>query len=240
MNIGFDLAPGIDRGVLADEYRRLGRVRIQPFLTDESADALIDYLTASEDWKLVLNAGDNVYEIDRPGQRELSGEKRQELDRRIAQSAAREFQFRYESIRVPDESEQRDERGWPIDRLASFLSSPTVVDLFREITGADDIDFADAQATLFSPGDFLTVHNDDVDGKNRRAAYVLGLSREWRTDWGGLLTFHAPDGDLKEAWLPRFNALNLFAVPQPHSVSVVAPFAPEKRYSVTGWLRAAD
>jgi Rps23 Pro-64 3,4-dihydroxylase Tpa1-like proline 4-hydroxylase len=31
--------------------------------------------------------------------------------------------------------------------------------------------------------------------------------------------------------------LNIFAVPQPHSVTIVAPFAAAARYSVTGWLR---
>ena len=38
--------------------------------------------------------------------------------------------------------------------------------------------------------------------------------------------------------MPRFNALNVFAVPQPHSVSIVSPFAVGARYSVTGWLLA--
>jgi Rps23 Pro-64 3,4-dihydroxylase Tpa1-like proline 4-hydroxylase len=41
-----------------------------------------------------------------------------------------------------------------------------------------------------------------------------------------------------EAWVPRFNALNVFAVPQPHAVSIVAPFAVGARCSVTGWLLA--
>ena len=38
--------------------------------------------------------------------------------------------------------------------------------------------------------------------------------------------------------MPTFNALNLFAVPQLHSVSFVPPFAGALRFSVTGWLRA--
>ena len=33
-------------------------------------------------------------------------------------------------------------------------------------------------------------------------------------------------------------ALNVFAVPQMHAVSTVAPFAGGPRYSVTGWWRA--
>ena len=34
-----------------------------------------------------------------------------------------------------------------------------------------------------------------------------------------------------------FNNLALFDVHHPHSVRFVAPFAPEARYSVTGWFR---
>ncbi len=46
--------------------------------------------------------------------------------------------------------------------------------------------------------------------------------------------FHRADGHIAEALTPSFNALNLFAVPQPRSVSMVAPFAAARRYSVTG------
>ena len=51
--------------------------------------------------------------------------------------------------------------------------------------------------------------------------------------------FHDSAGDIERALTPRFNSLNIFAVPQLHSVSVVAPFAGQTRMSVTGWLRSA-
>jgi Rps23 Pro-64 3,4-dihydroxylase Tpa1-like proline 4-hydroxylase len=106
-----------------------------------------------------------------------------------------------------------------------------------DVIGPSDVAFADAQATRYGPGDFLTAHDDAVEGKHRRAAYVFGLSRDWRAEWGGLLLFHEPEGEVR-GYVPQYNALNLFAVPQPHSVSLVAPFAPRERLSVTGWLRA--
>jgi SM-20-related protein len=37
--------------------------------------------------------------------------------------------------------------------------------------------------------------------------------------------------------VPSFNTLDLFAVPQRHSVSIVTPSAQHRRYAVTGWLR---
>ena len=40
-------------------------------------------------------------------------------------------------------------------------------------------------------------------------------------------------------YMPAFNTLNIFRVPQPHSVAWVTPLAGAPRYAVTGWLRAA-
>jgi Rps23 Pro-64 3,4-dihydroxylase Tpa1-like proline 4-hydroxylase len=73
----------------------------------------------------------------------------------------------------------------------------------------------------------------------RRAAYVLNLTPEWRPDWGGLLQFYDAMGNVSRAFTPGFNVLNIFRVPQPHSVSWVTPLAAAPRYAVTGWLRAA-
>jgi SM-20-related protein len=49
-----------------------------------------------------------------------------------------------------------------------------------------------------------------------RVAYVLNLTREWQPQWGGYLLFHDEDGDVIAGYKPRFDALNLFAVPQAH------------------------
>jgi Rps23 Pro-64 3,4-dihydroxylase Tpa1-like proline 4-hydroxylase len=62
-------------------------------------------------------------------------------------------------------------------QLALDLSGGDTRDLLRCITGAHDIGFAAAQARAFSPGDFLTGHDDRFPGKDRRAAYVLSLTR---------------------------------------------------------------
>lgn len=114
-----------------------------------------------------------------------------------------------------------------------------MLSLLRSVTCAGEIDFADAQATAYGPGHFLTAHDDLVAGKNRHAAYVFGLTPRWSIDWGGLLLVHE-GGKEAAAIVPGFNMLSLFKVPQPHSVSMVAPFAANRRYSVTGWLRSAN
>ncbi len=122
-------------------------------------------------------------------------------------------------------------------RLLEFINAPPFLDLMRRITGDAAIDYADGQATLYRAGDFLTTHDDAVEGKNRRAAYVFGFTPGWLTDWGGLLAFPDSQGHLSEAYLPGFNTLNLFRVPMRHAVTQVSGFVAAPRLSVTGWLR---
>jgi Rps23 Pro-64 3,4-dihydroxylase Tpa1-like proline 4-hydroxylase len=234
----FRLNPRLDPASLAVAFRDRRRVHIPDFLNHDDASALRIWMAEQSIWQRAFNSGEKLFELSRSDWAALPSQKRTELENAINMAAGNGFQFRYETIRVPDEKAERAKRNWPIDRLAAFLSSQAVVAFFRQITGQPDIAFADAQATAYTSGDFLTAHDDDVAGKHRRAAYVLGLSDNWHADWGGLLMFHGHDGHIDQAFVPRFNSLNIFTVPQPHSVSAISPFAVGTRYAVTGWLRA--
>ena len=238
-NVRFRLNPKLDVEQWAAAYRATGRVSITHFLVEEDARRLHSWLMVSDLWRRVLNAGDTNYEIATAAWLALPSEERSAIEAAVIASARHGFQYLYETIRVPDASAERATKGRAIDRFASFLCSAPGLEVLRRVTGRRSIAFADAQATAYAPGDFLTGHDDRVEGKDRRAAYGLGLTPAWRPEWGGLLMFHRADGHIAEALTPSFNTLNLFAVPQPHSVSMVTPFADGRRYSVTGWLRGS-
>lgn len=234
------LHPQLDPEPYRAQFRAHGRVQIAPFLTEEAANALLQHLTGRDDWREVLNSGEKTFEIDRAGQRSLPPGERARLDALVHAAARDSFQFKFETVRVPDAADERKRRASePLIQFAEFLCSPAVLTLMRRITGLEQITFADAQATAYRPGDFLTSHDDAIAEKNRLAAYVFGLTAGWRAEWGGLLMFHDAAGDIERALTPRFNTLNIFAVPQLHSVSTLAPFAGQTRISVTGWLRSA-
>jgi len=234
----FRLDQRLDPRALRSRFSEKKRLHIKDFLQRSDAERLYQSLRMRDDWRLVVNQKEKLFELDRSAQAMLTPDSRAALERAAHASARYDFQFLFETIRVPDDEAERRARPSELNRFASFMSSPEVIDLLRHVTGCDDIDFADAQATAYSPGHFLTVHDDDVAGKHRHAAYVLNLSPAWRPDWGGLLAFHRADEDMVVAFPPSFNALNIFSVPQPHSVTMVAPFAAARRYSVTGWLRS--
>ncbi|MBL0925453.1 MAG: 2OG-Fe(II) oxygenase [Sphingomonadaceae bacterium] len=236
MKTTFALNPALDVPGMTRRFLTDGRLSIEDFLEPQAAEALHHALTAREDWVCVINAGDKVFELGKTSLDSMSAEQHSELTARIYREARDGFQFRFSSIRVPDSRDQRQVDHDIVHAFAEFMSSAAVLDLLQRVTGRTGLVFADAQATAYHPGDFLTGHDDDVEGKHRELAYVFGLTPHWRTEWGGLLLFHG-EGGAVEGFVPQFNCLNIFALPTLHSVSIVAPFAGEVRYSVTGWLR---
>jgi Rps23 Pro-64 3,4-dihydroxylase Tpa1-like proline 4-hydroxylase len=228
-----------DPAVLATEFARHGHVRVRDVLAPEYAAYLAQLLRGREDWRQVISSdgGAKVVELDRPTQARLTPEQRRGLDEAIYAGARTGFQFRYEAIRVPDGMQERARSIDPLARFAEWMSRAEMRRFVRQITGAAGIDFADAQATAFSPGDLLTAHDDVVEGRNRHAAYVLGLNPTWRPEWGGVLLFHRDAGQV-DGHAPAFNTLDVFRVGQMHSVSEVSRASPFRRYSITGWLRS--
>ncbi len=69
---------------------------------------------------------------------------------------------------------------------------------------------------------------------------VFNMTPEWRADWGANTLFYDEDFNVVDSFVPRYNVLNIFRVPQPHAVSFVSPFAGGKRFGMTGWFRYAD
>ncbi|MBX3561005.1 MAG: 2OG-Fe(II) oxygenase [Sphingomonas sp.] len=233
----FRLNPALDRKTIAATFAAEGHVQVRDFLHPDDAAALHAEMRRREDWKQVVNSGDKVFDLDRPTRAAMSTEQRAALDQAVHAGAREGFQHRYEAIRVPDAAAEREASDDPFAKFALWLSSGEARDFLRSIIARPELDFADAQATAYAPDDFLTSHTDAIEGKGRLAAYVFGLTPAWRPEWGGLLLFHDDDGDIARGLTPRFNALNLFAVPRLHSVSIVTRAAPYRRYAVTGWLR---
>lgn len=236
--VEFQVNPRLDAGALNALYQPHKRLHVRGILAGDSAEALYRHLDGEVAWSLVLNVGNDVREATPEQRREFAAEHELELAAFAYEAARRGFQFLYECRRVPEETTARAAEPTLLNRFVDFLNSPRFIEFARRLTGVADIEWADAQATRYGPGHFLTRHDDSTGARNRRVAYVMNLTPTWNTDWGGQLQFIDADGHVARAFSPAFNALNLFTVPQLHAVSVVAPFAAAPRYSITGWLRA--
>lgn len=237
----FVLQPGLNPADLADSYRRDGRLQIINFLRHDGAMALFRQLAESQEWRLAINRGDRTEDVALADLASWPPERKEALDRAVFEGGRGGFQFRYQTIRLPEHAIGSEQAPPPLLRqFIEFLSSEDITAFMRTLTGAQDIAFADGHASRYEPGHFLTAHDDSNVSHARRAAYVLNLTPKWQPDWGGLLLFYDERGNVVRGYIPAFNALNIFRVPQPHSVTWVTPLAGALRYAVTGWLRAAE
>jgi hypothetical protein len=232
------ISPVHDVARLRDEFGQRSRVQIRDFLTIPSADAIFRCLSEQKDWNLVYIAGGKHVDSDAGVVARWPLAQRRQLKKVIHAEARGGFQYCFANLPIYDIYHGRQLPGHLVNDIFLFLNSRQFLDMMRDITADKTIEFADAQATRFDPGHFLACHDDEVDGKNRRVAYVLSLSPVWCPDWGGALQFFGANGNIEEAYVPAYNTLNLFRVPTDHSVGIVAPFAAASRYSVTGWLRS--
>ncbi|GAC1625697.1 MAG: 2OG-Fe(II) oxygenase family protein [Nevskia sp.] len=219
-------------------FEQAGRIHIPGFLEAEAARSLHERIAAIADWRLFVNDKDRTAQLSMRDLDALGARQCQEMALRIQRDAQTGFQFQYLQHNLSDAGEPYAGSDPVGGALVAFLNSPAFIGFAREVCGDDAIAYADGQISRYEPGHFLTRHNDLRPRLGRRVAYVINLTPHWRVEWGGVLEFLDADGHVSAGYVPAFNAINLFRVPQMHHVSSVAPFAGAPRLSITGWLRA--
>lgn len=238
--MGFSISKALDLATLAAQFREQGYVSIPKVLPEENARRLQRAMSDFTDWNLVFNDRGKHVDLSSSQVHTMPAHTAQQLQAAIYAQARHDFQYCYNNYPIFDAHVQGRNRDHLLHQFFEWLDSDEFLDFARTLTGYDDISFVDAQATRFDPGHFLSCHDDAAEGKNRRAAYIFNLTREWSPDWGGYLQLLDDDGHVRRGLRPSFNVLNLIAVPQPHNVSLVSPFAAASRLSVTGWLRYGE
>lgn len=236
----FELSPALDPDDLARQFARDGRIQIRDFLTDTAARNILRMLQSETPWGLAWRAGmEGPHGLRRQQTAAFSPADWQKLSTAIA-TAMRggDYAFVYSQYQILTAALQ----GWNehpgLELLIEHINDEPLLELVRAVTAMPELRKADAQATLFGPNQFLAMHDDSHVADGWQVAYVMNFCAEdWRPDWGGYLNFYDEDGDVVAGFKPRFNALNMFRVPQRHNVTYVPPFAPVSRFAITGWFR---
>jgi Rps23 Pro-64 3,4-dihydroxylase Tpa1-like proline 4-hydroxylase len=225
--------PNLDLDQIGQTLRRDGRVLIRDFFEPTVIESLAQAVEAI-DWSLTYRDVEGDRKLSGEQLRSLTPQQRMQLVDGITHVARHEFQFSF----FTDSLAEAVRRG-DTDLLARFMrwmGGDTFMGVMRSLSGIEAINSIYAQATMYTRGNFLVAHDDHVDAENRRLAYVINLTRQWRPDWGGLLHFSGNDKSVVDTFYPHFNSLALFTVPQTHFVSYVPPFADGERNAITGWL----
>jgi SM-20-related protein len=238
-SLTIQLNPALDAAALGHDYAVKKRLQVREFLEASSAEAVYKALRELP-WGLAYNEGATVHQLspdrvaamdDREGSRIMAG---------IQERARAQYQFLYAYFPVLAAYMSPTPQRFGIFDFFEFINSAAVLDFVRRLTGLEQIRWADGQATWYRPGHFLKAHTDEDPSTGRVAAYVMNLSPTWERDWGGLLQFFDSRDNVEEAYKPAFNTLNIFTIPQLHSVSMVPTYVTAERLAVTGWFRIDD
>lgn len=231
------LSPTLSISAYQRELAETSRVRIPNVLTEEIAERLHHCLERETPWGLARRSRQNSGLVEAIDYQGFSPEQRSDAYRQAMADSGDRFAFAYDSYQmIPNYLAKRDP-GHFLHRITEALNSAQWLAFARELTGDPRITKTDCQATCYRPGQFLSAHDDRFEDEGRLYAFVLGMTRSWHADWGGLLHFLDSQGDVIQTYRPAFNTLVVFRVPQYHLVSMVTELATEGRYSITGWFR---
>jgi Rps23 Pro-64 3,4-dihydroxylase Tpa1-like proline 4-hydroxylase len=236
----FSTSMAIDMDFFASQFSESGYASIPGILPQEQAERIHRALSEFTDWNLVCNDRGRHIDLAARQVELMSTEQRRQLTDAIHAQARHDFQYFYNNYPIFDAHREGRNIEHTLHRFYEWLDGDAFLDFARTVTGFDDIAFVDAQATRYASGHFLTTHDDSQADKCRRAAYIFNFTPDWSADWGGFLQLLDDNNHIRRGLRPTFNTLNLIAVPQPHNVSIVAPFAAGSRLSITGWLRYGE
>jgi len=243
-NLDLRLNPKLKPDVWAKAYARDKLVQIPDVFEPELADEIEAVLRGQIQWRLVFAEADPTApggeSVARLTQQDIASLGRDAVAKRIGQVMERardNYGYLYNAYPMIEAYTSGWDAEHPIHLLTEFLNSAEFLEFGRQVIGVDAVTKADAQATFYTRGNFLTRHVDEGHDDERRAAYTLGFTRRWEPDWGGLLMLLDGNKDIERAFLPRFNMLSIFDGRRIHSVSAVSPFAGDGRFQITGWFR---
>lgn len=221
-------AIGADHKEALNEH---GHVVVQDILEPADAAALADRVAAIKEWDFAFTTPQGPCCLDAARITAQTPQQRQNMMAQLTQQAQRGFSMAYQ---------RRDVVPGPAadEQLAEWIKGPHLLNAIKDLTGDNSLDRVDGHLSQYTAGSYLSSHDDTYAGKERRFAFVLGLTRRWQADWGGLLHFTTNQGTVTKTLVPGFNTLTVFSVPQMHFVSQVASYAPERRLTVTGWAFA--
>lgn len=229
--------PHVDYSPWYDRLQSQSRVLVPDILEDSYAQRIDATLAAETEWALAYQAGAEPQRIEHGAYATMDAASRAAFVARVASEAPDRFGYAYESYSMMDRYDEPARAEHIMHRLVDAFHHESVLDFVRRLTGDAAIARVRVQATCYRPGHFLRPHDDTgYTQQQRRFAFVFNFSRGWQADWGGLLQFLDTQGNVVDTFVPEYNSLALFKVPQLHRVTPVAAWAGAPRYALTGWF----
>ncbi len=233
--IALDISHLENTDVIRANLARDGRVLIRGFLQTDIAERLHDCLDNEVPWTLAYRSEGESRTLDADSYASLTDEQASTIYQAALNDAAQGYGFHYDSYMMIPAYLQKRDPGLLLHSVTEQVNSSAFLQSIRSLTGENRIERSIIQATRYQPGQFLCRHDDRHDEEDRLFAFVIGLSRSWRADLGGLTHFYDAE-QIVDTVVPDFNQMLIFRVPVYHSVGIVSPIAAQNRYCLTGWF----
>lgn len=148
--------------------------------------------------------------------------------------------FRYGQLHQIGEEFRLSPNALTYVRFRKEFLDESFAEYFGSITGLGLSPTDDLSLHRMTGGDFLRSHSDVLG--NRRLAFILHFSRDWRPELGGTLNMTDESGHT-QAVDAGFNRIVLFDVKAgtQHDVSAISSSAGDRaRLSIGGWFRESQ
>ncbi len=213
-----------------DSFRITGKIKINNIFTDKYADILYKNIIMEKGWNLASGIQNVKYEKKWiTANQKVNQQQIQEVNKAFGQDKFSYHFFRAMNNINPSMIEFA---------LRQFIQGEEFIGFINSITGLNLTKCNTCFLSKYATGDFLSPHSDKGNGK---CAFVIQMTQGWKPQYGGVLHFMNEDRtQIVESFVPDFNSLTLFYVPDPngipHFISHVAPNVTQSRYAITGWF----
>lgn len=233
----FHLNEKLDATALAAGFRENRYLQIKNIFPQDQAEEIHTCLSRETPWGFQYYGPQGRVKLTEEEFNALPQEKRAGVYQHIFQTAPTQFQYMYFFYPLTKSYQSGENPDFPLHKFFALMNSEPVLDFIKKVTGIPELVRADALCSKYLGNCFLQGHMDKREDNTRRVAYVLNMTKNWDPNWGGYLQIFNENSNIEKSFMPTFNALNIFAVPRPHSVGVVPPFCPGERLSIAGWFR---
>jgi len=223
----------IDWSAAREEFSEKGYVRIDNIFLADIAEKVHHQLATEVPWGMKL--------IGKDGPIIFTQQEREALKQMQWAALNKEILWAFEN-RDPSYfyltaglNELKDEAS----DVVKFVSTGKFVGFVKYVSSNLEINGFGGQAACYRRNCFLTIHHDEDKQLRRKVTFIFNFTKDWKTEWGGLLHILDKDKKIIDVFQPDFNSLTLFKVPRDHFVSAVVPYASQdplrSRYTITGW-----
>lgn len=214
------------------DYRDFKWSRLADVLLASIAERVIHELVKKVEFENCFMVADNEVGMSDTHLAALPEEQRAKLITQVYESASLGKGYLYACKNI--DCEYQSNEPTMLVNVFNWLNSNDTLELVSDITGCGELQFASCNAVRFSKGHFITNGAQCFDTEKGKVGFVIDLTPDWNSNWGGLLHLNSVYEGSGVTFTPMFNNMVLFESSYDVSVTYLANFIKYNKFSLMG------